>query len=216
MLLRALFLGLFDGPPRSEELRGRLRSLAERRGREFLHRLLQRLDPAIAARIEPRDMQKTVRALEVCIVARTPISKMQERGRRGLEGYHVIKLGLHPERTALYQRIDRRVEWMFARGLVEETRALLAREKTGTASKPSGHWATAKPARWCEENRDLPEAILQTQVATRRYAKRQMTWFRHEAGIIWLTGFGDDPRVQTQVINLLHAAGIAARCNGRL
>ena len=128
LYLRAVFMGLFDGPPRSEELRGRLRAIAERRGREFLHRLLKRLDPAAAARIQPRDTQKTVRALEVCILARTPISKMQARGRSALEGYRVVKVGLDPERKELYARINRRVERMFARGLVEETRALLARQ----------------------------------------------------------------------------------------
>ena len=91
LYLRALFLGLFDSPPRSEELRARLRRIADRRGREFLHRLLIRLDPEAAVRIQPRDMQKTVRALEVCLLAQTPISKMQARGRSGLEGYGLSK-----------------------------------------------------------------------------------------------------------------------------
>ena len=129
LYLRALFMGLFDGPPRSEELRSRLRALVERRGREFLHRLLERLDPGAAARIQPRDAQKAVRSLEVCILARTPISAMQARGRSGLEGYRVLKVGLHPERKELCRRIDGRVEWMFAHGLLEETRALLRSEE---------------------------------------------------------------------------------------
>ncbi len=102
LYLRAVFMGLFDGPPRSEALRDRFRAMAERKGREFLHRLLNRLDPDAASRIEPRDTHKTVRALEVCILARTPISKMQARGRTGLEGYRVVKVGLLPERSELY------------------------------------------------------------------------------------------------------------------
>ncbi|MGO8732900.1 MAG: tRNA (adenosine(37)-N6)-dimethylallyltransferase MiaA [Terriglobia bacterium] len=213
LYLRAVFMGLFDGPPRSEELRDRLRALAERRGREFLHRLLKRLDPESAVRIQPRDTQKAVRALEVCILARTPISKMQARGRSGLEGYRVVKVGLHPERKELYQRIDRRVEWMFARGLVEETRALLAREDS-IRIKSLGALGYRQAGAVAKGELSLPEAILQTQVATRQYAKRQMTWFRHEAGIIWLDGFGDDPRVQRQVIELLHHLGIAAPGRG--
>lgn len=213
LYLRALFMGLFDGPPRSEELRGRLRAIAERRGREFLHRLLKRLDPEAAARIQLRDTQKTVRALEVCILARTPISKMQARGRSGLEGYRVVKVGLDPERRELYARIDRRVERMFARGLVEETRALLARQDSSRI-KALGALGYRQACAVAKGQMSLPEAILQTQVATRRYAKRQMTWFRHEAGITWLGGFGDDPRIQSQVINLLHEIGIAAPRRG--
>ena len=211
LYLRALFMGLFDGPPRSEELRGRLRALAERRGREFLHRLLNRLDPDAAARIEPRDTQKTVRALEVCILARTPISKMQARGRNGLEGYRVFKVGLHPERRELYRRINGRVEAMFARGLVEETCALAARPDSSRI-KALGALGYLQAAAVARGQLSLPEAILQTQAATRHYAKRQMSWFRHEAGIIWFGGFGDDPRVQSQVIDALHDLEIAAGC----
>jgi tRNA dimethylallyltransferase len=210
LYLRAVFMGLFDGPPRSEELRDRLRGLAERRGREFLHRLLKRLDPESAARIEPRDTHKTVRALEVCILVRTPISKMQARGRSGLEGYRVVKVGLHPERKELCQRIDKRVEWMFAQGLVEETRALLARQDCSRL-KALGALGYRQASAVAQGQLNLPEAILQTQVATRRYAKRQMTWFRHEPGIIWFGGFGDDLRVQSQVIKLLQVIGIATR-----
>ena len=213
LYLRAVFMGLFDGPPRSEELRGRLRAIAERRGREFLHRLLKRLDPEAAARIQLRDTQKSVRALEVCILARTPISKMQARGRSGLEGYRVVKVGLDPERKELYARINRRVERMFARGLVEETRALLARQDSSRI-KALGALGYRQACAVAKGQMSLPEAILQTQVATRRYAKRQLTWFRHEAGITWLGGFGDDPRIQSQVINLLQEMGVAAPSRG--
>jgi tRNA dimethylallyltransferase len=213
LYLRALFMGLFEGPPRSEELRRRLHAMAERRGREFLHRLLGRLDPTVAARIQPRDTQKTVRALEVCILARTPISAMQARGRSGLKGYQVIRVGLHPDRTELCQRIDARVESMFTRGLVEETRALLARQDR-SRFKTLGALGYRQASAVAQGELSLPEAVLQTQAATRRYAKRQMTWFRHEPGIIWFGGFGDDPRVQGQVINFLLEMGIAAYCSG--
>jgi tRNA dimethylallyltransferase len=213
LYLRAVFVGLFDGPPRSEELRGRLRAIAELRGREFLHRLLRRLDPEAAARIQPRDAQKTVRALEVCILTRTPISKMQARGRSGLEGYRVFKLGLDPERKTLCARIDRRVERMFARGLVEETRALLARPGSSRI-KALGALGYRQACAVAKGEMSPAEAILETQVATRRYAKRQMTWFRHEAGIAWLGGFGDDPRIQSQAISLVYEKEVAAPNRG--
>ena len=92
-------MGLFEGPVRSEDLRERLRAMVERHGREFLHRLLARLDGLAAARIQPRDTQKLIRAVEVCILARQPLSEMHARGRAGLEGYGVIKLGLNPPRA---------------------------------------------------------------------------------------------------------------------
>jgi tRNA dimethylallyltransferase len=209
LYLRALFMGLFDGPPRSEELRNRLRAMAERRGREFLHRLLDRLDPAAAARIQPRDMQKTIRALEVCILARTPISAMQARGRSGLEGYRVLKVGLNPERRELCRRIDKRVEWMFAHGLLEETRSLLTRQDSSRL-KALGALGYRQASAFALGQISLPEAISQTQAATRRYAKRQMTWFRREAGINWFSGFGDDLRIQAQVIDALRESRIVA------
>jgi tRNA dimethylallyltransferase len=213
LYLRALFMGLFEGPPRSEELRDRLRRIAERQGREFLSRLLQRLDPEAAARIQPRDTQKIVRALEVCILARTPFSKMQARGRSGLEGYRVIKMGLDPDRKELYRRINRRVEQMFAGGLVEETAAMLARQNSSRI-KALGALGYRQACAVAKGQSSLPEAILQTQVATRRYAKRQMTWFRHESGIYWFGGFGDDPWIQSQVIDRLHQVGVAALRRG--
>jgi tRNA dimethylallyltransferase len=120
---------------------------------------------------------------------------------------------LDPERKELYARINRRVEQMFARGLVEETRALLARQDSSRI-KALGALGYRQACAVAKGQMSLPEAILQTQVATRRYAKRQMTWFRHEAGITWWGGFGDDPRIQIQVINLLHEIGVAAPRRG--
>jgi tRNA dimethylallyltransferase len=133
LYLRALLEGLFEGPPRSEALRERLRRLAERRGRAFLHRMLARLDGAAAARIHLNDTQKVIRALEVCILARQPITALHHAGRPALEGYRVVKIGLDPPRDQLYQRINRRVELIFERGLVEETARLLKATPPGAA-----------------------------------------------------------------------------------
>ena len=202
LYLRALLLGLFEGPARSEALRERLSAMAERRGREFLHRLLRRLDAVAAERILPRDTQKLIRALEVCIQARQPLSTLHARGRTGLEGFRVIKIGLAPPRAQLYERINRRVEGMFAAGLMEETRALLARPDA-ECIKSLGALGYRQASAALEGKTSQMEALGLTQIATRHYAKRQITWFRREADITWYEGFGDDPDVQRRIMETL-------------
>ena len=228
LYLRALLNGLFEGPPRSESLRARLKSVANRRSRrgnkeggpirpesagqsdpadgpapaEALHRWLRRLDPTSAARIHPRDAQKVLRAIEVCLLARQPMSRMLERGRAGLTGFAVLKIGLNPDRAQLYERINRRVEGMFAAGLIEETRGLLA---GGDASrlKPLEALGYRQAAAALSGEITREEALLVTQAATRQYAKRQMTWFRRETEVTWFAGFGDDPEIQRQIFDWL-------------
>jgi tRNA dimethylallyltransferase len=202
LYLRALFLGLFEGPARSEPLRERLRKMVRRRGREFLHRLLARLDRTAAARIQPRDTQKLIRALEVCILARQPLSTLQARGRAELAGFRVIKIGLDPPRAQLYDRINRRVESMFAAGLWEEAQTMLSRPDAEHI-KALGALGYRQACAALEGKTRREGALAATQAATRHYAKRQMTWFRREADITWFEGFGDDPHVQRRVIESL-------------
>ncbi len=201
LYLRSLLQGLFDGPPRSETLRARLRKMAARHGPWFLHRLLTRLDAASASRIHPRDEQKLIRAIEVCLLAGQPMSVMFSQGRAGLEGFRVFKLGLSPPRLQLHERINRRVEEMYRAGLLEEVRAALARP-AGARLKPLDE-ALGYPEARAALRGDLSveEAIRRTQAATRQYAKRQMTWFRREEGVTWFTGFGHDPEVQRQAVD---------------
>ena len=219
LYLRALLLGLFEGPKRSEALRARLRAMAEHRGREFLHRLLQRLDPATATRIQRRDTQKIIRAVEVCLVARQPLSAMQARGRNGLRGFRIFKIGLNPDRRELYERINRRVERMFATGLLEEARAMLA-QTDGSRSPWHAGAREFKPLQAlgyrqaCAALRgelSLEAAIRKAQAATRLYAKRQMTWFRRETDVTWFAGFGDDSEIQRQLLLWLERAGLGAQ-----
>ena len=202
LYLRALLAGLFEGPPRSEELRSELRSLADRRGREFVHRLLTRLDPVTASRVDPRDLQKAIRAVEVCVVARQAISTLQARGREPLPGYRYFKIGLNPDRDKLYDRINRRVEKMFAAGLQEETRHILMRPDAWVLKGLGSLGYRQVTAALCGEI-TLEEAVLDTQTATRQYAKRQLTWFRREPEMNWFSGFGDDPAIQAQVLDAL-------------
>ena len=209
LYLRALLVGLFAGPVRSEALRERLRAGVERHGREYLHRLLARLDAAAAARIQPRDTQKLIRAVEVCVLARKPLSALHARGRAGLEGYRVIKLGLNPPRAQLYQRINRRVERMFAMGLMEETQAMLYLPDAARI-KPLAALGYRQACLVWEGKTGREEAVSATQAATRHYAKRQLTWFRREADITWFEGFGDDPHIQSRIMETLGRTPVTA------
>lgn len=208
LYLRALLLGLFEGPPRSEAIRARLKSLTARHGGEFLHRLLHRSDPAAAARIHPRDTQKTIRAVEVCLLARQPMSAMVGNGRTGLEGFGVRKIGLDPDRAALRQRINRRVESMVESGWLDEVRALAIRPDASTL-KPLGALGYRQISAGLRGETSLDDAVRETQAATRQYAKRQMTWFRRETDVTWLAGFGDDPEIQGRALDWLRAGGLA-------
>ncbi len=131
LYLRALLEGLFAGPQRSEELRGRLRRRAAEHAAGYLHRVLSRLDPVTAAKIHANDTPKLLRAIEVCLASRTKMSEMWKQGRDPLQGFRIVRLGLDPDRNALYDRINERAERMFDGGLVEETRSLLEKVWSG-------------------------------------------------------------------------------------
>ncbi len=201
--LRALLLGLFEGAPRSNALRARLKGLAERRGRETLHRLLKRLDPETARRIHSRDTQKVIRAIEICLVARQPMSALLARGRSGLRGFRVLKIGLNPERSQLGDRINIRVKHMFAHGLLKEARAALEKYAGRDNLYPLGALGYRQACAVLRGQLSTEEAIRLTQNATRQYAKRQMTWFRGETNITWFNGFGDEAELQRKIFEWL-------------
>ena len=195
LYLRALVDGLFAGPQRSESLRARLHASGQRRGAGWLHRMLRRLDPASAARIHGNDEPKLIRALEVSLATRQPLSAALAAagGRDPLAGYRILRLGLAPERAALYQRINKRAAAMFAQGLIEETRSLLARfEPPPPALSALGY---RQAAGVLAGRLSLEEAVTEAQQGHRNYAKRQMTWFRREPVVTWLTGFGNEPAI---------------------
>ena len=188
--LRALLDGLFTGPSRDQALRDRLNTREARRPGS-LHRLLTRLDGAAAGRIHPNDVPKVTRALEVCLLTRLPVTQLFEKGRAGLTGYRVLKLGLVPDRDMLYQRLDARCAHMFAAGLVEETRRILSLGFAETIKPFESHGY--KQALQVIRGELTPrEAVFYAQRRTRNYAKRQITWWRKEPDLIWLRGFGDD------------------------
>jgi tRNA dimethylallyltransferase len=204
LYLKALLEGLFPGPQRSEELRKRLRERAEQKGAGHLHRLLQRLDSASARKIHPNDVPKVIRAIEVSLEARRPMSEQWQAGRNALGGFRVLRIGLDPERAELYRRINHRVEEMFESGLVEETRGLLT--KYGEAARPLGSIGYKQVVQMLRGELSREAAVGAVQQAHRNYAKRQMTWFRREPEVKWFAGFGDDEDLQRQVGELVRAS----------
>jgi tRNA dimethylallyltransferase len=200
LYLRALLEGLFAGPERSEELRERLRARERQRGPAWLHGILRRLDPAAAAGIHPNDTPKVIRAIEVCLASRRRMTDLWREGRDPLRGFRILRLGLGPERDALYTRINERARRMFDAGLVEETRALIATHPDAWALSSLGY---KQAAQYLRGEIDLKLAIWAAQQAHRNYAKRQMTWFRREPGVLWLSGFGDEPRVQAEATGIV-------------
>lgn len=210
LYLRALIEGLFPGPRRSEQLRERLRGSAARRGSEYVHRILDRLDPASAARIHPNDLPKTIRAIEVSLGAKLSMSKALAAGRDPLVGYRILRLGLDPGRNQLYRRINTRAQRMFEEGLIEETAAILAGYAEdgydgGKGGKPPGALGSLGYREATEVLRGTlsrEAAIVAVCQRHRNYAKRQMTWFRREPDVVWLHGFGEDSQIQIRAGDL--------------
>lgn len=194
LYLRALIEGLFPGPQRSEEMRDRLRGIAEKKGPTHLHKILRRMDSAAAAAIHPNDVPKIIRAIEICLAAREPMSEMWKQGRDRLTGFRILYLGLDPDRTLLYERINKRCADMFEVGLIDEGRALahkypqIAEIPNSPINSPGYRQALAH----LRGEISLKDAIISTQQAHRNYAKRQMTWFRGLKDVHWLAGFGDE------------------------
>jgi len=184
LYLKALLHGLFAGPSRDPALRGRLEAIAERFGDARLHRLLSRVDPAAAARIPVRDRVRIVRALEVFRQTGRPISELHRGGSEPLEGYSVLVVGIAPERAALGAAVQRRTDEMLERGLVDEVRGLLARGYPSDL-RPLQAIGYRQAVMVATGSASLEEARRDMVQATLRFAKRQMTWFRHQADVRW-------------------------------
>lgn len=208
LYLRALLEGLADVPQRSEELRERLRATAQEHPPGYLHRILNRLDAEAGNKIAAGDEQKLIRAIEVCLLARKPISEVHRSGRAPLEGWRVLKIGLMPPREKLVERIHSRTDAMLARGWMQEVQALLESGLSENA-KPFDFLGYRELRAVLRGKLSLDEARAAIQQATRRYAKRQLTWFRRERDVRWFSGFGDDTEVQAGVMEWLQAAGMA-------
>jgi tRNA dimethylallyltransferase len=201
LYLRALLEGLFPGPQRSEELRERLRQRANEKGPQYLYRILRRLDADAATRIHENDVPKLIRAIEVCLSAKEPMSEQWKAGRDALAGFNILRIGLDPARAKLYERINQRVVRMFDSGLVEETEQIL--KKYGETARPLTSIGYKQAVQLLRGELDREAAIHAVQQAHRNYAKRQMTWFRREPNVTWIHGFGDEPEMIAQAVAVL-------------
>jgi tRNA dimethylallyltransferase len=202
LYLRALLEGLADVPQRSEELRDRLRASRDRHSAGYLHRVLRRFDPDAAGKIAPADEQKLIRAVEVCLLTKRPLTDVYRDERAPLEGWRPIKLGLQPSREDLYEKIHARTESMLERGWQGEVRTLM---NSGLAdeAKPFDFIGYRELRAVARGEISLDDAKGTIQQATRRYAKRQITWFRREAGVRWLDGFGDSLTIQAEALEFV-------------
>jgi tRNA dimethylallyltransferase len=198
LYMRALLDGLADLPQRSEELRERLRASSRKHGAMHLHRVLRRMDAEAAVRIAPTDEQKLIRAIEVCILTRKPISEVHRAGRTPLQGWRTLKIGLMPSREMLYERIDVRTKAMIESGWLDEVRGLLAAGIAENA-KIFDFIGYREMLGVLRGELTMEKARTAIQLATRHYAKRQMTWFRKDKTIRWFAGPGDDAGVQPEI-----------------
>ena len=195
--LRALVEGLFPGPARDRAVRARLTARAAEKPAGYLHRLLTRLDPEAAGRIHPNDHAKLIRAVEVCLIARAPMSSLWKQGKNLFAGYEVFRLGLNPPREKLRDRIEARTVRMFQAGLIDEVQRLLDLGVRREA-RAFGALGYKQALAHLDGAFTIEQAVEETIVRTRRYAKRQMTWLRREPDVHWLAGFGEDEAIQKQ------------------
>jgi tRNA dimethylallyltransferase len=198
LYMRALLEGLADLPLRSEELRERLRASSKKHDGMHLHRVLQRMDAEAAARIAPTDEQKLIRAIEVCILKRKPISEVHRAGRSPLQGWRALKIGLRPSREMLHERIEARMDAMIESGWLAEVRGLL---EAGIAenAKIFDFIGYREMLAVLRGDLTMEKARAAIQLATRQYGKRQMTWFRKDKSMRWFAGPGDDAEVQREI-----------------
>lgn len=203
--LRTLRQPLFESPPTDIKIRERLRSARERRGAEYLHRMLARVDPKAAASLFPRDYVRVMRALEVYFQTGQRISEKQPERARPPEFASRIRLFvLDPPREQLYGKIDRRTEGHYQAGLITEVKQI----RTAGVKDDSNALGSHSYRRVCEYlrgERTLESAIERSKQDVRNYAKRQLTWFRRETDVVWLKGFGDDPEVAASLFAAINA-----------
>ena len=187
---RALTRGLFPGPGADAALRRRLEAIAERRGVAFLHRMLRRIDPPSAARIQPRDLKRLVRALEVFFLTGRPLTTHFAETVSPLPEVEMIAVALRLPAAEISTRVTRRVDQQFEQGLLDEIRALLARGVPESA-RPFGGLVYRQALEHLHGARD--EAATRALIAqeNRRYARRQLIWFRKEPNLSWFDGPGE-------------------------
>ena len=199
---RALVRGLFPGPGADAALRARLEAIAARRGVERLHRMLTRVDPASAARIQPRDRKRMIRALEVYYLTGTPLTDHFAATVSPLSGYETIAVALSPPMALIHERVARRVDAQFEHGLMDEVRGLLARG-VPEGARPFGGLVYRQALEYLHGVRSEADTRELITRENRHYARRQLIWVRKEPNLVWLSASGERPDTLTAVEALL-------------
>jgi tRNA dimethylallyltransferase len=199
---RALARGLFPGPGADAAMRARLEDIARRRGVAFLHKMVARVDPVSAARILPRDLKRLVRCLEVYFLTGTPLTDHFAGTVSPLRGYETVAVALSIPLPVIAERTARRVDQQFARGLLDEIRGLLARGVPETA-RPFGGLVYRQALEHLHGLRGEPETRALIAQENRRYARRQLIWFRKEPNLVWLEASGEQPETAAAVESIL-------------
>lgn len=204
LYIRTLLQGLCEAPPSNPSVRARLRDEAREQGDDRLYARLVEVDPTTAAKLHPRDSAKVVRALEVYQLSGRPISEFQQRHRFLDRPFSTLIIGLDRERAHLYRRIEERIEWQLANGMIQETRTLLERGYSRDCAAMKGLGYRQVAAHLAGEY-DWDEMVRRFKRDTRRFAKRQMTWFRQERDVTWLKLDESEPvdRAVQRIVNLI-------------
>jgi tRNA dimethylallyltransferase len=211
LYLRALRRPFFPSPPTDPLLRRRLNGIRERRGADYLHRLLTRMDPPAAAQLYERDWPRVQRAIEVCLQSGRPFSQQQNNHPEPVESLQRLRIyAINSARAELYRRINERTEAHFEAGLVAEVEGLLSKGVPADSNALGAH-GYRRVVEYLKGARDLPSAIEQTKLDVRHYAKRQVTWFRHEPEVEWIDGFGEDRAVQQRALDIVASTNSEAR-----
>ena len=199
---RALTRGLFPGPGRNAALRHRLEDIAERRDVVFLHRMLRRVDPASAERIQPRDLKRIVRALEVYLLTGRPLTAHFAETVSPIPDLNVLAIALRLPAAEISERVTRRVDHQFEGGLLDEIRSLLARGIPQEA-RPFGGLVYRQALEHLHAVRDEMSTRALVAQENRRYARRQLIWFRKEPNLTWFDGPGESPTTIRAVTRLI-------------
>lgn len=201
--LRALRQPLFESPKTDEKLRAKLNKIREQKGAEHLHKILRRVDKTSAEKLFPRDYVRAMRALEVYFQTGERISELQPRRMEPPEFAERIKIfALNPPRDVLYEKINERTERHYANGLVEEVERLRESGVKDDTNALGAH-GYRRVCEFLRGERTLESAIEQSKQDVRNYAKRQMSWFRREADVVWLEGFGNQAETQENLWKMI-------------
>ncbi len=206
LYIKTLIQGLFSSPKIDPTVREGLKQEANEKGGDFLYQRLKKVDPKTASALHPRDLFRTIRALEVFDSTEIPISFFREQHRFGERPYSTLKIGLEMDREALHRRIEQRVDRMVERGFLEEVERLLERGY-GPELKPMQSLGYKQMVQFLSKEIEWGEAIRQIKRDTRHYAKRQSTWFKADPEIHWQDESVDRQKVIDKISSFLKRGG---------